>query len=399
MVGHVDHGKTTLTKALSGTWTDTHSEEMKRGISIKLGYADTAFYCTNNGEYYATGKHPEEKDDLEKDLLRSVSFVDAPGHETLMAVMISGASIMDGALLLVSATEACPQPQTREHLSALEIAGISNIVIVQNKIDIVTRERAIESYNEIKNFVEGTIAENAPIIPVSAHHDVNLDMLIQAIQETIPTPDRTSDEKGLMYVARSFDVNRPGTRPSKLKGGIIGGSVVEGSFSVGDKILIAPGRRIKEGNKVRWEPLETVIESAQGGGLDLQTVHAGGLCGIATPMDPVSTKADELSGQVMAKIGELPPIWSELKVDLELLKFMVSASDEGSSEVRPLQPNEILMINSATTTSVGTVSSIKGKKATITLRLPICAKEGSRITLSRRIGTRWRLIGHGSITG
>ncbi len=399
MVGHVDHGKTTLTKALSGTWTDTHSEEMKRGISIKLGYADTAFYCTNNGEYYATGKHPEEKDDLEKDLLRSVSFVDAPGHETLMAVMISGASIMDGALLLVSATEACPQPQTREHLSALEIAGISNIVIVQNKIDIVTRERAIESYNEIKNFVEGTIAENAPIIPVSAHHDVNLDMLIQAIQETIPTPDRTSDEKGLMYVARSFDVNRPGTRPSKLKGGIIGGSVVEGSFSVGDKILIAPGRRIKEGNKVRWEPLETVIESAQGGGLDLQTVHAGGLCGIATPMDPVSTKADELSGQVMAKIGELPPIWSELKVDLELLKFMVSASDEGSSEVRPLQPNEMLMINSATTTSVGTVSSIKGKKATITLRLPICAKEGSRITLSRRIGTRWRLIGHGSITG
>ena len=399
MVGHVDHGKTTLTKALSGTWTDTHSEEMKRGISIKLGYADTAFYCTNNGEYYATGKHPEEKDDLEKDLLRSVSFVDAPGHETLMAVMISGASIMDGALLLVSATDACPQPQTREHLSALEIAGISNIVIVQNKIDIVTRERAIESYNEIKNFVEGTIAENAPIIPVSAHHDVNLDMLIQAIQETIPTPDRTSDEKGLMYVARSFDVNRPGTRPSKLKGGIIGGSVVEGSFSVGDKILIAPGRRIKEGNKVRWEPLETVIESAQGGGLDLQTVHAGGLCGIATPMDPVSTKADELSGQVMAKIGELPPIWSELKVDLELLKFMVSASDEGSSEVRPLQPNEMLMINSATTTSVGTVSSIKGRKATITLRLPICAKEGSRITLSRRIGTRWRLIGHGSITG
>jgi translation initiation factor 2 subunit 3 len=143
----------------------------------------------------------------------------------------------------------------------------------------------------------------------------------------------------------------------------------------------------------------TVIESAQGGGLDLETVHAGGLCGIATPMDPVSTKADELSGQVMAKIGELPPIWSELKVDLELLKFMVSGSDEGSSEVRPLQPNEMLMINSATTTSVGTVSSIKGRKATITLRLPICAKEGSRITLSRRIGTRWRLIGHGSITG
>jgi len=399
MVGHVDHGKTTLTKALSGTWTDTHSEEMKRGISIKLGYADTAFYGTKDGRYYAKGKHPDGSEDIDKELLRSVSFVDAPGHETLMAVMISGASIMDGALLLVSATESCPQPQTREHLAALEIAGIGNIVIVQNKIDIVTRERAIESHREIQNFVEGTIAEGSPIIPVSAHHDVNLDILIQAIEETIPTPMRPKNEKGLMYVARSFDINRPGTRPNNLKGGIIGGSVVEGSFSVGDKILIAPGRRIKEGNKTYWKPLETTIESAQGGGLDLQTIHAGGLCGIATPMDPVSTKADELSGQVMAKEGELPPVWEEFKVDLELLKFMVSGGDDGPSKVRPLQPNEMLMINSATTTSVGTVSTIKGKKAGIKLRLPICAKEGSRITLSRRIGTRWRLIGHGSITG
>ena len=114
MVGHVDHGKTTLTQALSGTWTDTHSEERKRGISIKLGYADTTFYSTDKGDFYAKGKHPEGKKDSDKDLLRVVSFVDAPGHETLMAVMISGASIMDGALLLISATEKCPQPQTRE---------------------------------------------------------------------------------------------------------------------------------------------------------------------------------------------------------------------------------------------------------------------------------------------
>jgi translation initiation factor 2 subunit 3 len=306
---------------------------------------------------------------------------------------------MDGALLLVSATEVCPQPQTREHLAALEIAGISNIVIVQNKIDIVSKERAMQSYKEINNFVKGTIAEKAPIIPVSAHHDVNLDILIKAIQDTIPTPERSVDDKGLMYVARSFDINRPGTRPNKLKGGIIGGSVVEGSFSVGDKILIAPGRRIKEGNKIRWEPLKTIIETVKGGGLDLETIHAGGLCGIATPMDPVSTKADELSGQVMAREGELPPIWNELKVELKLLEFMISSSDDKSNRVRPIQPNEMLMINSATATSVGTVSAIKGKRASIKLRLPICAKSGSRITLSRRIGTRWRLIGHGSITG
>ena len=397
MVGHVDHGKTTLTQALSGVWTDTHSEERKRGISIKLGYADTAFYKTDDGRFYAKGKHPEDRDDSDGELLRVVSFVDAPGHETLMAVMISGASIMDGAMLLIAATEKCPQPQTREHLAALQIAGIENIVVVQNKIDIVTRERAVESYGEIKEFLGGTIAEGAPIIPVSAHHDVNLDILIQAIEDVIPTPDRPSDETGLMYVARSFDTNRPGSRPAELRGGIIGGSIVEGSFSIGDPILIAPGRRVQgDGN---WEPIRTTIESVKGGGIDLESVHAGGLCGIATPMDPVSTKADELSGQVMAREGELPPVWKDLDLELELLDNMVSGGQNEPEKVRPLQPNEMLMVNSATATSVGTVSSIKGSKATLQLRLPICAKSGSRITLSRRVGSRWRLIGHGSITG
>jgi len=397
MVGHVDHGKTTLTQALSGTWTDTHSEERKRGISIKLGYADTSFHVTSDGEHYSKGKHPQGEKG-KGDLLRVVSFVDAPGHETLMAVMISGASIMDGALLLVAATEKCPQPQTREHLAALEIAGIDNIVVVQNKIDIVSKERAIESYNEIQEFISGTIAEDAPIIPVSAHHDVNLDVLIETIEKTIPTPDRSVDEGGLMYVARSFDINRPGSRPSEIKGGVIGGSIVEGSFSVGDSILIAPGRRIEEGSKTRWEPLRTTIDGIKGGGKDLKTASSGGLCGISTPLDPLATKADDLSGQVMAREGELPPIWEELRLDLQLLDKMISGSEEKDG-VRPLQPNEMLMVNSATATSVGTVANIKGKKTTLSLRLPICAKEGSRITLSRRVGSRWRLIGHGTISG
>ncbi len=397
MVGHVDHGKTTLTKALSGVWTDTHSEERKRGISIKLGYADTAFYRTPQGEFYPTGKKPGGENDDPTELARVVSFVDAPGHETLMAVMISGASIMDGALLLVSATETCPQPQTREHLAALEIAGIKNIVVVQNKIDLVTRERAIESQKEIKDFLKDSIASDAPIIPISAQQGVNLDALIEAIEKIIPTPERIEEEHGLMYVARSFDINRPGLRPNQLRGGVIGGSVVRGSFSVGDDILIAPGRRITKGSKTNWEPIKTRIQGIKGGGLSLDSVHAGGLCGISTPLDPMVTKADDLSGQVMAKEGELPPVWIDLNIDLVLLDVMVSSSGEAPEMVRPLQSGEMLMLNSATATSVGTVSKIKGKNAKLKLRLPICAEVGSRITLSRRIGSRWRLIGHAAI--
>ncbi len=397
LVGHVDHGKTTLTQALSGVWTDTHSEERRRGISIKLGYADTAFYKTDSGQYYATGRRPEGGKDIDSELQRVVSFVDAPGHETLMAIMITGASIMDGAMLMVAANETCPQPQTREHLMALEIAGIKNIVIVQNKIDLVTKERAMESYSEIKEFLEGTIAQNAPVIPVSAHHDVNLDILIEAIEQTIPTPNRQEDERAVMHIARSFDVNRPGTRPAKLTGGVIGGSIVEGAFREGDEIIIGPGRKIEQGNKTRWEPIETTITSMQGGGGKRDVIMAGGLCGLGTLLDPSITTADNLSGQVLAKKGELPTIRTECSISVELMDTMVSGDGEGADKIYPLRNNEMLMVNVATSTSVGVVKGAEKEKATLHLRLPICADEGQRVSLSRRVGARWRLIGHGTI--
>ena len=397
LVGHVDHGKTTLTQALSGVWTDTHSEERKRGISIKLGYADTAFYKTPDGDYYPSGRRPDGGADVDKELQRVISFVDAPGHETLMAIMITGASIMDGALLMVAANEVCPQPQTNEHLMALEIAGIEKIVVVQNKIDLVTSEKAKESYQQIKQFLKGTIAENAPIIPVSAHHDVNLDILIHAIETVITTPERDPDERSVMHVARSFDINRPGTRPTKLKGGVIGGSIVQGNFAIGDEILIGPGKKVGEGKKVHYEPITSVISSMKGGGLDLDNMHAGGLCGIATPLDPSITTADNLSGQVISKVGELPDVLSEISVNVTLMDKMVSSEGEKPERVMPLRNNEMLMLNVATATSVGLVANSQGGKAKLNLKLPICADKGQRISLSRRVGARWRLIGYGTI--
>ena len=157
LVGHVDHGKTTLTERLSGKWTDTHSEEVKRGITIRLGYADTIFYkckkCKGSEAFSVSEKCPSCNGKAE--FLRKVSFVDAPGHESLMATMLSGLTIMDGALVLIAANEQCPQPQTREHLMALKIIGIKNIVIVQNKIDLVSEEKAVENYNQIKEFLKG----------------------------------------------------------------------------------------------------------------------------------------------------------------------------------------------------------------------------------------------------
>jgi translation initiation factor 2 subunit 3 len=177
LVGHVDHGKTTLTEALSGQWTDTHSEEVKRGISIRLGYADTAFYkCTDCSEpecYTTKTKCPHCGNKTE--FLRAVSFVDSPGHETLMATMLSGAALMNGALLLIAANEKCPQPQTKEHLMGLQISNVNNIMIIQNKIDLVSEAKAKENFNQIRDFLNEMWEKDVPVIPISAHHDANLD--------------------------------------------------------------------------------------------------------------------------------------------------------------------------------------------------------------------------------
>ncbi len=177
----------------------------------------------------------------ETELVRKVSFVDAPGHETLMATMLSGAAIMDGAVLVIAANEYCPQPQTKEHLMALDVIGVKDVIVVQNKIDIVSKERAIESYHEIKEFVKGTCAEDAPIIPVSAQQGANMDILIEAMLKRIQPPERSLDKTPLMHVARSFDINKPGSGAAKIKGGVIGGTLVQGTFKLGDTIEIRPG--------------------------------------------------------------------------------------------------------------------------------------------------------------
>jgi len=126
-------------------------------------------------------------------------------------------------VLVISANEPCPQPQTKEHLMALDIIGIDKIVIVQNKIDLISREDILKHHEQIRAFIKGTVAENAPIIPISAQQNNNIDMVIQAIEEKIPTPKRDLDKPALLKIARSFDVNRPGTATESLVGGVIGG--------------------------------------------------------------------------------------------------------------------------------------------------------------------------------
>ncbi|MEM1586392.1 MAG: translation initiation factor IF-2 subunit gamma [Candidatus Bathyarchaeia archaeon] len=394
-IGHVDHGKTTLVEAITGVWASRHSEELKRGITIKLGYADAPVYkcpvCEPPHNYSTSDVCPRCGSKTE--FIRALSFVDSPGHEALMATMLSGAAVMDGVILVIAADEPCPQPQTREHLAAIEIIGVKRIVIAQTKIDLVDKKRALESYREIKEFVKGTVAEKAPIIPVSALHSVNIDILLYMIEKYIPTPPRDPAKPPRMYVVRSFDVNKPGTPIENLVGGVIGGSILQGKFRVWDEIEIRPG--VSALARGVYEPLFTKITSLHTGGRYVDEAVCGGLVGVGTLLDPSLTKADGLIGNVVGKPDLLPPTRYELTMETHLFERVVGAKEQ--TKVEQINTGETLLLDVGTAITTGNVTRVRGNTVDIKLTRPVCAEENSNAALSRRIMGRWRLIGYGII--
>jgi translation initiation factor 2 subunit 3 len=372
-VGHIDHGKTTLLYRLTGKFADTHSEELKRGITIKLGYAEAIIGEGNNKRY--------------------VSFVDAPGHEMLMATMLSGAAMLDAAILVVAANEGI-KPQTREHLVALQAKNVKNIIIVQNKIDLVTKEQAIKSYQEIKDFVKGTIAENSPIIPVSAQQNINIDKIKEEILK-IPIPDRNSAAEPIFLIARSFDINKPGTSIAKVHGGIIAGVLKQGTLKVGDEIEIKPGSYEKKANQFVYQTLKTRIVSIYRGNHSINIATPGGSLAFETELDNILAKTDLLSGCVVSKIEKLPEIVDKIKIKYKLFSEVFGTKE--AIKVENLRAGETIMFSVNTGITVGLIKTIKGDEAEVHLRIPIVPIKSENIGLARNINSHWRLIGFGEL--
>jgi translation initiation factor 2 subunit 3 len=383
VVGHIDHGKTTLLSKLTGKFPDTHSEELKRGITIKLGYADATIF--KDGSHFNTDKKGTP--------VRYISFIDAPGHEMLMATMLSGAAIIDAAILVIAANEGI-KPQTREHFIALQAKGIKNIIIVQNKIDLVSKEQALKSYNDIKEFVKGSIAENSPIIPISAQQSINIDRLLEELCK-IEIPKHDENSSPVFLIARSFDINRPGTDIENLKGGVLGGILKRGSLKVGDEIEIKPGLNIKKANQTTYKTLTTKILSLHRGNESVEQVTPGASISIETSLDPSLAKADSLSGCVAGIKNQLPEITYNIKLKTKLFNEVLGISEHQA--VSPIKPKELLMLSVNTTITVGVVEKLSGNEVTLSLNIPIVALAGSNAGIARNINSHWRLIGFGEI--
>eukprot|EP00522_Entomoneis_paludosa_P007035 CAMPEP_0172446028 /NCGR_PEP_ID=MMETSP1065-20121228/5731_1 /TAXON_ID=265537 /ORGANISM="Amphiprora paludosa, Strain CCMP125" /LENGTH=492 /DNA_ID=CAMNT_0013197045 /DNA_START=127 /DNA_END=1605 /DNA_ORIENTATION=+ len=421
-IGHVAHGKSTVVKAISGVQTVRFKNELERNITIKLGYANAKIYqgkavtdmplgamFTSRGSSHAD---VFEEGGREYHLRRHLSFVDCPGHDILMATMLNGAAVMDAALLLVAGNETCPQPQTSEHLAAVEIMRLQHIIILQNKVDLVKPDAATAQQEQIRKFVAGTVAGEAPILPISAVLKYNMDILCEYLVRKIPLPVRDFTSQPRLIVIRSFDVNRPGQDVQHLQGGVAGGSILQGVLRVGDEIEVRPGivhKKTESGGNAEGEDGETVmvctpiyskISSLYAETNDLQFAVPGGLIGVGTRIDPTLTRADRLVGQVLGLTGQLPDVYSSIEVSYYLLRRLlgVKTSDGGKqAKVQRLTKGEILMVNIGSTATGGRVTGVKGEMAKIALTQPVCTKEKEKIALSRRVDKHWRLIGWGEI--
>ncbi|KAJ8690369.1 eukaryotic translation initiation factor 2 subunit gamma [Pleurotus ostreatus] len=413
-IGHVAHGKSTVVKAISGVQTVRFKNELVRNITIKLGYANAKIYkcenpaCPRPGCYRSYRSDKEDQPPCERPgcghrmkLIRHVSFVDCPGHDILMATMLNGAAVMDAALLLIAGNETCPQPQTSEHLAAVEIMKLENIIILQNKVDLIKEAQALEHQKSISSFVKGTVAENSPIVPISAQLKYNIDAVNEYIVKRIPIPirDFTSDPR--LIVIRSFDVNKPGAEVDELKGGVAGGSILTGVLKLGQEVEIRPGIVTKDSaGKTKCQPIFSRIMSLHAENNLLQFAVPGGLIGVGTRIDPTLCRADRLVGQVLGAVGKLPKIYTELEISLFLLRRLLGVKTEDKkkqTKVTKLVKNELLLVNIGSTSTGGRVLSVKADLAKIQLTSPACTEVGEKVALSRRIEKHWRLVGWGSV--
>lgn len=409
-IGHVAHGKSTVVRAISGTTTVRWKKELERNITIRLGYANAKIYkcpkCPAPQCYSSTSSEIIKEPKCHKclsplELVRHISFVDCPGHDVLMATMLNGTAVMDAALLVIAANEPCPQPQTSEHLAAVQIMNLKHLIILQNKIDLIRQDEAKEQYATILKYTSTTAAKGAPIIPISAQLGFNINYLLEYIVNTIPIPTRNYAANPRMTVIRSFDVNKPGEDVRELKGGIAGGSLLQGYLRVGDEVEVRPGK-VEIVNGVSYCRFRrTKIVSLQADNNNLEFAVPGGLIGVRTTLDPSLCRADKLAGQVIGKPGTLPDVYLSITIQYTLFQRLlgvVQSKGEKDTKIERLQTSDILMVNVGSTQTGAQVKAVSQNKfAVLQLKDPVCTSVGERIAISRKVDRTYRLIGWAKI--
>lgn len=240
--GHVDHGKTTLIRALTGIDADRLPEEKKRGLTIDIGFAH-----------------------IELPEVGRVSIVDVPGHERFLHNMLVGALGVDVALLCVSADESV-MPQTREHLQILCLLPVQRLVVALTRSDLVDAETQALAVLEVEELLAGTRFAGSPIVPVSAVNATGLDDLRRALAEALQDQDEATDGPWYLPIDRVFTV--------KGHGAVVTGTLMQGTVRAGDEVEIQPGSLSARIRQIQGHDAQvTTAQKGQRTALNLSGVH------------------------------------------------------------------------------------------------------------------------------
>ena len=379
-LGSVSDGKSTMVHKLTGIKTQKHSNELKRNITIKQGYGNLKIY-TNGDEYY-TEEHTDTK------LVNHISFVDCPGHQELIQTMLSSISLMDGAIVVIAVDQPLnKKPQLIQHLAAAKIGKLNKIIICMNKIDLVPKHILMERKKELDEMLEEYCIKPYAIIPTCFNKNIGLNLLIKLIMELFNPQefiDRTMS-RSIFRISRSFDINKPGTDWNNVLGGVIGGSLISGKLSVGDKIEIKPGQISKKDGKIICQTIVTEIKSIKTDTSELQQIVPGGLIAIGTDLDPYYSKNDGLIGNLVGLEGTLPNVYTKITLNFNIITLF------GFTWVP--KNNDILILQIGTRT----VESKLINANTFELSKPVCIEKDEHIIICKNIDKILRIVGEGNL--
>jgi translation initiation factor 2 subunit 3 len=386
-LGSVSDGKSTTVAQLTGTKTQRHSDEQIRNITIKPGYANMkvwekdGMYTTTNSESIVEGGR----------LIHHLSFVDCPGHQELILAMMGSVSLMKGALVVVSAAEPISKkPQLIQHLAAAKMAGLKKLIIIFNKLDLITKDIALTRKEELDLLLKKLDITPQYIIPTALNKKLGLQNVIKAIMEVFP-PELSEDISDTEFrITRSFDINKPGTNWDEVQGGIMGGSLITGKLKVGDEIEIRPGQWVKnKSGGFTVNPIRTIIKSIQTDKLSLTDICPGGLVAIGTDVDPFYCKDDKLSGSIIGLVGKLPNVYSSITMNINL-------TSEFDGEWIPIKNNKVyLQIGNVNTEA--TLKEIKSSDYTFELSKPSCINDKALILVCCNLSEILKIVAYGNL--
>lgn len=426
MIGSVSNGKSSLTEKLTGKKTQQHSNEKEQGLTVLLGYANAKIFkcpnCAAPKSYQSFPSNVMKKDckycQSDMELVHHISVVDCPGHKALIGVMLNGTCIMDSTILVESVANLNETPgitetekpliQTQEHLNAATLTNLNNTLVCLNKMDLCEEKDALNKMDHLKTILKDSIAENSPIVPIVANHNINVNVVCEYLCKLMPKPQPDLTSKPKMLIVRTFNVNHQDVDIKQIKGGVIGGSIIKGILKIGDKIVIYPGivQRIKKEqeqtqNNDEWEsnwwykPIITTIESIYSEKNKLDFAIPGGLLGVGLTVDPSLTAKDHLIGNtaVLYEKGNMDEhkVYEFIQVKTEFLEKL--------EKTNKFKENEKIIIhhNAHKTSCIVRYS----KKKIIELELmskPMYAQIGDYITISRFVeGQGTKITGRGVI--